>query len=371
MTGGMPSSPAGRVVERVGGWPSGVIARGEEMRDVATMMADSARILEVIAEATLAGQDGRAIRELQGSIGAFPLELQLASGAYEQVGRVLVSYGDVLNQVKPRIERQAEECDELWRAYAVLPGDRAGNTDPGIAGVGPGGALRAVTPESQQAAEDNQAKRQAYQAWEEAARGLDRSYEVWRQGYDDAVDGFTDEMAGTVEVGAWSSIIDLITGQARVSDEVRPYLMGKDLPASAEGMADLWSRLSVADKAALAERYPNLGNRGGIPAAERDLLNRTFLDETTAGAEQQIADLQERLDEMVGPAAQGERVSLMAQVEELQAQLDGYASVEKGLAGDERFLNRPGFRGGSVIGLFTSASFNTSQIGSTPNRSRC
>lgn len=303
------------------------------------MMADSASTLEVIEESSFEGQNGQAIEKLQSSIGAFPLELQLAAGAYEQVGQVLVSYGDVLEQEKPRINREAEDCDELWRAYAVLPGDRYGNTDPDVAGVGPGGAHLPVTAESTQAAEDNQAEKDAYDAWEEAARDFDRYYDNWEQGYDDAVDGITDEMSGSIVGSFWSSILGLVIGPMGVSDQVRPYLMGKDLPASAEGMADLWSRLSVVDKAALAERYPNLGNRGGIPAAERDLLNRAFLDERVAGIDQRIADLEERLAGLSnGPGDRAERASIDARVEELQAELDGYAGVERGLAGDNRYL---------------------------------
>ena len=138
MIEGMPVSPGGRVIRGVEGSPSGIIARGEEMLDIAEMMADSAATLEVVRDSGLEGQRGKAVRALRSSVGLYPLELQLAAEAYRDVATVLVAYGDELDQVQPRIDREVEDCEDRWLAYSVLPGSRSGNTDPDVAGVGPG-----------------------------------------------------------------------------------------------------------------------------------------------------------------------------------------------------------------------------------------
>ena len=47
------------------------------------------------------------------------------------VATVLVAYGDELDQVQPRIDREVEDCEDLWLAYSALPGSRSGNSVSG------------------------------------------------------------------------------------------------------------------------------------------------------------------------------------------------------------------------------------------------
>lgn len=213
MFGGMPDSPRGREIKSVEGSPSGIISRGRDIIRVGTMMETAADTLRGIKENTLSSgaMSGEAIAKLQETIGDSYKTLDEAAELYKPVGPVIVKYGEVLETYKPLIDNSATTCSDLWEAYEALPGDKDGSVEPeadgGVLGIG---GHDADSPEAKQEAEDNQAKKQAYDAWENAAERFDTWYDVWEDGYDEAVSGITNGLSGKIEDGFWEVLDDIV-----------------------------------------------------------------------------------------------------------------------------------------------------------------
>lgn len=131
--------------------------------------------------------------------------------------------------------------------------------------------------------------------------------------------------------------------QALHSAAVAHYLHGKPLPKDPTALAALWETLTATDKAALFAACPGLGNRGGIPAAERDLFNREHLATLHERAADRLETLSAEALPLIAAAATGRGVSsrlaeIREQIRDLEAELAGYDGITKGLDGDNRFL---------------------------------
>ncbi|MGP6170264.1 hypothetical protein ACTU6U_07975 [Microbacterium sp. A196] len=190
----MDKSPAGRDIEYVKGTPETISARGAAIGTLGEQMIDSAIVLERIATRAT-DQQGEAVDKLIETIGDAYKQLKEAGELYKPIGPVLVTYGDKLAELKPKIDTRVDTCDELWASYQGLPG----KVDP----RGAGGLFQPDegSPEADAQAEEDAAKKVAFEAWEGEAEDFDADYNTWEQAFDDAVSGITDEMSGKIADG--------------------------------------------------------------------------------------------------------------------------------------------------------------------------
>ncbi|MTE24451.1 hypothetical protein [Microbacterium sp. ZXX196] len=194
--GGMDSSPRGRSIEKIEGNPFAIEQRGNAIASLGEKMSESATVLEVISTRAEGGQ-GKAIDKLRETIGDSYATLREAGDLYTPVGPVIAAYGVALADVKYALNGTVDECEGLWQTYDSLPG----SVDP----RGTGGLFQPDegSPEAQAQAEEDQAKKNAYEAWEAEAEAFDGYYDTWEEAFDTAVSGITDEMAGEIEDGGW------------------------------------------------------------------------------------------------------------------------------------------------------------------------
>ncbi|WP_110589959.1 hypothetical protein [Microbacterium suaedae] len=198
----MDRSPAGRRIDYVTGNPAAITSRGEAISTLGQQMLDSATVLEKIATRST-DQQGQAIDKLIETIDDAYRQLKEAGELYKPVGPVLVAYGETLSEVQPRIRSHVDNCETLWTSCASLPGE--------VEPRGTGGLFQPDegSPEAQQQAEEDAAKKAAFEAWEDEAGRFDADYDTWEQAFDDAVSGITDEMSGKIQDG-WTQTLAAI-----------------------------------------------------------------------------------------------------------------------------------------------------------------
>lgn len=203
----MDKSPAGNDIEHVKGDPESITERGEAIATLGEQMIDSATLLEQIATRATE-QQGDAIEKLIETIGDAYKQLKEAGELYKPVGPVLTTYGEALTDLQPKINTHADNCVELWGTYSALPGD--------VEPRGTGGWFEPDdgSAEAEKQAEEDAAKKAAFEAWESEAGDFDSDYNTWEQAFDDAVSGITDEMSGKIADGwtQWlASIKDVLS----------------------------------------------------------------------------------------------------------------------------------------------------------------
>ncbi|UFU03365.1 hypothetical protein LQF12_01770 [Ruania suaedae] len=204
----MTQSPRGRTIMHVQGQPQEIIDRGTAIETLGGQMRESAAVLGSIKDRA-ADQQGQAIDALRESIGESHEVLAEAADLYEPVGPVIRSYGEALSDVKPKLDAHADECETLWSTFVALPPHGTY-----VAERGTGGLFQPEegSPEADQQAEEDQAKRDAYEAWEAEAVAFDNDYDTWESAYDEAVQSIGEEMAGSIKDGFWDNWGDIIKG---------------------------------------------------------------------------------------------------------------------------------------------------------------
>ncbi|GAA4429363.1 hypothetical protein GCM10023169_31660 [Georgenia halophila] len=202
----MPPSPRGRNIEQVEGSADEIVERGDAIATLGQQMLDSADTLETIATRAIGDgtQKGQAIEKLKESVGDSYNTLREAGQLYEPVGPVIKKYGEELAAVQPSIKTHVENCESLWSTYVGLPGE--------VEPRGTGGLFEPDedSPEAEKQAEEDAAKKQAYEEWEGEAQLFDSSYDTWETAFEDAASSITDEMAGTIEDSFWDTIGDFL-----------------------------------------------------------------------------------------------------------------------------------------------------------------
>ncbi|WP_159620948.1 hypothetical protein [Ruania rhizosphaerae] len=195
----MPPSPRGRQIIQVEGNPAEITARGTEIELLGEQMREAAGVLSEIKNRA-EDQQGKAITTLRETIGDSYETLYESADLYEPVGPVIRAYGETLDTVQPKLNAHADNCWELWQTYFYLPGQ----LEPAATGADP-------EPGSDEAAEqeENDQKRQAYEAWEAEAGLFDTDYDTWENAFDQAVRDIGDEMSGQIEDGGWRSFLDI------------------------------------------------------------------------------------------------------------------------------------------------------------------
>lgn len=212
-------SPKGRRIERVEGNPGDIIARGDAIKELGGKMRHSAETLQSIKNQGIGdgSQKGKAIEKLKDSVGDAHEKLAEAAELYEPVGPVISAYGSALEGLKPGIDRDADDAAEKWQYYLSLPGDKDGSTTPEAGGgfLGIGGH-DADSAEAKEEAADNQAKKDAYDAWKEVADSWDDGYDSWEDAFETACDGIEEKVSGKIKDSVWSTFADVLGWAALV-----------------------------------------------------------------------------------------------------------------------------------------------------------
>lgn len=194
-----PQSPKGRWIDYLEGDADGIVGRGNDIAALGRAMVASATTLEQVKNGA-DGQKGLAVDKLREVVGDTHGLLRQAGELYEPTGPVLVAYGEALAAVQPRIAAHVDTCAELWSAFSSLPG----SVEP----RGTGGWFQpdADSPEAEQQAEEDAAKLQAYNAWEDEAGRWDADYDTWEDAFEAAAAGIGDVLEGKVEDSPWDDL---------------------------------------------------------------------------------------------------------------------------------------------------------------------
>src|SRR5699024_10792177 len=200
---GMPPSPKGRIIRHVEGDPSTIIDRGWEIEFLGGIMRSSAETLQTIATQSEYMQSVM-VDEFRDNIGDSYEVLFQAADLYEPVGPVLRTYGQDLEGVKPSLDSHADDCDDKWAEYESRRGDRHGRGTGGLFQPDEG------SPEAQEQADEDEAKKAAYERWHAEAELFDAAYDTWEDAFDTAVNGVTDGTADAIEDSIWSDVVDVL-----------------------------------------------------------------------------------------------------------------------------------------------------------------
>lgn len=254
----MEWSPKGRKIEYVEGDPTVIEERGAAIKTLGDQMLNSADVLEDIKNRALDGEDqkGKAIEALRESIGDSYSILREAGQLYEPVGPVIEKYGSKLSVAQSMIKYYVDQAESRWETYDGLPGE--------LVPRGAGGFLEpdVGSDEAEQNAEEDAAKKAAYEEWKDSAENFDRWYgdpdneDSWEQIFDEAVDGITDGMAGKIKDSFWDAIGDFLSIAALVLGVVAMFVGGWVIAAIALAVAAMYLAVIII-------QY-NLGEKSGM-----------------------------------------------------------------------------------------------------------
>ncbi|HLS65254.1 MAG TPA: hypothetical protein VK060_17880 [Ruania sp.] len=184
----MNKSPMSRDIEYLIGDGETIESRGKQIESLGKKMIESATILEAVKDSE-DGQYGKAVDKLREEIGEAHDTLREAGELYQPVGPHIADYGAQVSESQPLIKSKVDECVQLWNSFEGLPGSVTG-PDSGA--------------DDEDAAESEyQAKKQAYDDWNEAAGEYDSLVSTWELAYGKAESGISDDMAGKIRDPDW------------------------------------------------------------------------------------------------------------------------------------------------------------------------
>lgn len=202
----MKDSPKGREIKHVAGNPEAIIKRGNEITELGEQMEDAATTLWRLRNSTVDGdaQKGKAIEALRDSIDDSYEKLFDAAELYKPFGPVMTTYGEALDRCKPQIDSLADQCEEAWNTFNSLPGE--------VVPRGTGGLFQPDegSPEAEQQAEEDAAKKDAYDAWHDKAVAWDGWYDDWEDAFDTACGDVSDATSGKIKDSFWSDFADVM-----------------------------------------------------------------------------------------------------------------------------------------------------------------
>ena len=199
------TSPAGRAIREVTGDPEGIKSRGREMTRLGNRMEYCANVLDDIKSRGSENQ-GQAVEALREAIGDSYATLREAAELYKPLGPIILQYGSDLADVKPVLNGHVAECERLLGTFAALPG----SVEP--RGVGGLFQPEEDSPEAEEQAAEDAAKKRAWEDYQEEGALFDSAYDTWELAFDTAVTGLSDEMAGSIEDGSWRSFLNWASG---------------------------------------------------------------------------------------------------------------------------------------------------------------
>lgn len=184
----MNKSPMLRDIEYLFGDGETIESRGKDIESLGKKMIESATILQAVKDSE-DGQYGKAVDKLREEIGEAHETLKEAGELYKPVGPHIADYGAQVIESQPLIKTKVDECQQLWNTYEGLPGSVLG-PDSGA--------------DDEDAAESEyQAKKGAYEDWNEAAGEYDGLVSTWEIAYGKAESGISDDMAGKIRDPNW------------------------------------------------------------------------------------------------------------------------------------------------------------------------
>ncbi|WAC66713.1 hypothetical protein OVA14_02745 [Agrococcus sp. SL85] len=235
----MDPSPKGRGIVVVEGDPQTIIRRGEEIEALGRMMSDSATILEGLAEGT-DGLQGKAAAKLREGVGDVHGTLAEAGQLYTPTGPVVRRYGVALSEDQSAIAGHVALCEGLWETFRSLPG----SVEP--RGTGGWFEPEAGSEEAQQQADEDEAKRLAYEAWEDEARRFDADYDSWESAFEAAAADVGDAVAGKIEDSFWDDLDGFVAGALKVLQVVGLVLAVVGLVIGGPILAALGAIVAIA-----------------------------------------------------------------------------------------------------------------------------
>lgn len=205
----MPPSPAGRPIAYVFGDPTTIKERGTEIEELGQMMLDSASQLQAVSDGS-DGLKGKAVDKLREGVGDVHGRLKEAGELYKPTGPIVHAYGVALEREQPQIQGHVDTCQSLWETYVALPG----SVEP----RGTGGWFQpdADSPEAEQQAAEDKAKKDAFDAWEAEAKRFDNDYDHWESAFDTAAGNIDETLAGKIEDSFWDNLDGFVAGLVKV-----------------------------------------------------------------------------------------------------------------------------------------------------------
>lgn len=137
--------------------------------------------------------------------------------------------------------------------------------------------------------------------------------------------------ADTELAQAMTTAVDAATGQAPLPD-----VLSQPLPEDPKQFHDFWEQLSEQERNQLYERDHNIGNRPGMPFADKNTYNQRHLDELLSTTQSNVGRLQQRYSELAAQVYMGDKstatgselAALGPQLTQARKQLEGYRAVE-------------------------------------------
>ncbi|MFJ4912047.1 alpha/beta hydrolase [Streptomyces sp. NPDC088726] len=197
-------------------------------------------------------------------LGRMQRDLNIAKQELDGVGEVLRACGEALMTYQGRLADAVADATDA--GYKVADDGTVTAPTVGADGMMPGDI--AIMHRDQAARAQGYADRIG-DAWH-AAQAADKEYTA-------AIELFT-EAANRCAKGDWSAgLLELATADA-LNTELLSELGMPDGKASPDAVQAWWAGLSPSLQAELIQDYPQeIGNRDGVPMADRDRANRTYL----------------------------------------------------------------------------------------------
>lgn len=202
-------------IKQLTGNGAAIITRGNEITGLGTIMIDAAARLATLIDGTDC-QQGQAVDKLRESARVGKDELLLAGLMYRPTGPVLVTYGEAVEDLQPKILAHHGECLSLWEdvvaARSTLEDAESVPSNPFIGPPSPGGG-QGCDPAAQAEQERldaitaaEGAVDQAYEAWSIEALAWEEDFCIWEDAFDAAVSGITDATERGIEDSFWDDL---------------------------------------------------------------------------------------------------------------------------------------------------------------------
>lgn len=208
----MPPSPGDREITYLIGDAVKIKTRGTEIERLGQKMLDSASALQGLVDGT-DGNKGKAVDKLREELGDVHGTLKEAGELYKPTGPIVRAYGVAVAGVQDDIKGHVDRCKELWETFYNLP-----PLGPNHETRGTGGWFEpdAGSEEAEQQAQEDEAKQNAYEAWEREAKLYDDDYEEWEGAFNLAAGSIDNTLAGKIKDGFWDKVDGFVAGALKV-----------------------------------------------------------------------------------------------------------------------------------------------------------
>lgn len=188
-----PFTPQSRVIEPFSQDGGDIVSIGWDVFYLGLDMTNAAETLRTLADGS-DGQQGKAVDKLREQVGDAYVQLELAGELYQPLGSALIRYGEaVRDTIASDVTTKASSAETAWYAYTALPGDKDGRDY--FLGIG---RPEEGSDAEQRHEEEDAAKKEAYDAWLEAATGFDGAFDTWESAWNEAIatieEGFNDDL---------------------------------------------------------------------------------------------------------------------------------------------------------------------------------